>query len=87
MPILPANHFEWEDSVSFGQQPIRCSQIAVHVNESDGGSRRWLGREVACCGLRLPQPSPDTVDTVESGRRDVRSGSVHNKPGVFPSCG
>lgn len=37
MTILLANHFEWEDSVSFGQQPIRCLQIAMHVNESDGG--------------------------------------------------
>lgn len=37
MTILLANRLEWEDSVSFGQQPIRCLQIAMHVNESDGG--------------------------------------------------
>lgn len=67
MTILLANHFEWEDSVSFGQQPIRCLQIAMHVNESDGGSRRWLGREVACCRLQLPQHSLGTVDYRKEG--------------------
>lgn len=60
MPILSANRFEWVDSISFGEQPIRCLQIAMCVNESDGGRRRWLGREVACCGLQLLQPSPVT---------------------------
>ena len=56
MPSLPANQSEGVDSISFGQQPIRRWQIAMYVNESDGGSGgSWaVSLHVAdssCCSL------------------------------------
>lgn len=53
MPGLPANHSE---GVDFGQQPIRLWQIAMDVNESDGGPDGSLAvsllvADPSCCSL------------------------------------
>lgn len=61
---LPANHTEGADSISFGRQPIRWLQIAMYVNESDGGPDGSLAvsllvADSSCCSLPSDRPVAD----------------------------
>lgn len=64
MPSFPANHSEGADSISFGRQPIKRLQIAMYVNESDGGpddslAVSWLVADSSCCSLPSDRPVAD----------------------------